>query len=86
MGDQQTFLADLLVMTSWRDRSLEHNSAVPHLAQTRKELNDFWIPQLYFPNAKKTKAHGQIRANMAFRVFPNGTVTYSTRFGPSLEY
>ena len=40
----------------------------------------FWVPDVYFPNQKDTVQHFDTVPNKSFRIYPNGTVRYVSRY------
>jgi len=76
----QEFSTDLDFRGTWVDSRLSFASNVddpiyiPH-----RNIDNFWIPDLYFPNEKSGKTHEITIPNRSIRIYPNGTVRYLTR-------
>jgi len=77
----QEFSTDLDFRGTWTDSRLMFRSNsddpiyIPH-----KNIDNFWIPDLYFPNEKSGKTHEITIPNRSIRIYPNGTVRYLIRY------
>ncbi len=62
---------------SWEDPRLRHPE---DLHVTNITIDNIWIPDTYFENAKHSNFHSVTVDNKMLRVRPNGVVEYNTRY------
>ncbi|KAG8198285.1 hypothetical protein JTE90_021539 [Oedothorax gibbosus] len=80
---KQVYNAQLTFRQSWKDDRLKYeNKEVNYITLTR--LERIWVPDLFFSNEDTGHFHNMITPNNYIRIFPDGTVLYSTRISLSL--
>lgn len=80
----QEFSTDVDFRQTWVDYRLEFpanqsggNDDPVYIPE--KNIDQFWIPDLYFPNEKHGVTHQITIPNRSIRIYPNGTVRYFCR-------
>ncbi|KAK2159282.1 hypothetical protein LSH36_155g04086 [Paralvinella palmiformis] len=73
------FKTDIYFRESWKDPRLIYADGPPSITFTSRFADQIWTPDLYFPNEKEAKFHGVTMPNRLLKLFPNGTVMFSTR-------
>ncbi len=63
----------------WTDTRMTFTDQSAHVVLTANYMKKIWIPDLYFPNAKHAEFHKVILSNKHAKIYPNGTVLYSSR-------
>ena len=77
---QQEFSVDIDFRESWTDERIRLNWTEPDMPVyiPYNNIDNFWLPDVYFPNQKATTKHVDTVPNRSFRIFPNGTVRYTS--------
>ena len=70
----------------WNDPRLRYinyssYANITHLTIDSKLIERMWVPDLFFPNEKSGHPHCITMPNRLVRIFPDGTVLYSARYG-----
>jgi hypothetical protein len=76
----QSFDVDLYLYMSWRDPSLNHTDGEYIMINDHNVIQQIWVPDLYFANARISKFHTVTVPNFNFFIYKDGTIAYSTRF------
>ncbi|XP_056345721.1 gamma-aminobutyric acid receptor subunit beta-1 [Oenanthe melanoleuca] len=64
---------------SWRDKRLSYSGIPLNLTLDNRVADQFWVPDTYFQNDKKSFVHGVTVKNRMIRLHPDGTVLYGLR-------
>lgn len=75
----QDFQMDVYFRQKWSDPRLAFTEQEAPVIIGPKALSNIWTPDLFFPNEKSADIHEVMLANQVMKVFPNGTVRYSSR-------
>lgn len=69
----------------WHDPRMRFEHLMPkakgNITLTGADIDEIWIPDLFFVNSKEAHMHTVTVANRLMKVTPDGRVTYSSRFG-----
>ncbi len=65
---------------SWIDPSLNHTEGEYIMINDLNVLQQIWLPDLYFANARTSKFHTVTVPNFNLFVYQDGSIGYSTRF------
>ena len=71
---------DLYFQQKWVDERLVFDEQDRPVILAPKQIEKIWVPDLFFPNEKKAEIHNVMLANQVVKIFPNGTVLYSSRY------
>ena len=74
----QEFTVSMFFRQSWQDERLRFHSNITQNIATGR-INEYWLPDLYFPLEKDTVVTNIPTANKMFYVQPNGSVFYSQK-------
>uniref|UniRef100_A0AC35TXB4 Neur_chan_LBD domain-containing protein n=1 Tax=Rhabditophanes sp. KR3021 TaxID=114890 RepID=A0AC35TXB4_9BILA len=74
-----TFDADLYMYSSWKDKSMIHNTSKYILINEKTIRDSLWRPDLYFANARLAHIHDVCVDNFNMFISPNGVVSLSWR-------
>jgi len=77
---EMEFALDLDFRETWQDPRLTFNSTLDlPVYIPPKDIDKFWIPDVYFPTEKVGKLHDITIPNRSIRIYRNGTVRYFSR-------
>ncbi|CAJ0933590.1 unnamed protein product, partial [Mesorhabditis belari] len=79
-AEEMSFDVDMYAYMSWTDWRLRHNFPDYVLVNDDNIRQQMWLPDLYFANAIKSKAHDVTVPNFNMFIANDGTVAYSCRF------
>lgn len=88
------YTASLVLSLTWEDPKLSYASnkgfmeawGLDFLLEVDyQNINNIWIPELYFPNEKKARFHDVMNPNQMIRVHPNGKLDYFARLSLTLS-
>ena len=68
---------------TWVDDRLSYNETEFNLSRItldHKLYSEIWVPDLFFSNEKRSNIHCVTVPNSMIRIYPNGTVLYSSRY------
>lgn len=66
---------------SWKDERLKHDADQAYIISEIEDSEMMWKPDLYFVNARKSDFHDVTVPNTYYRVYNNGEIFYSARYG-----
>ncbi|KAJ1346740.1 hypothetical protein KIN20_001638 [Parelaphostrongylus tenuis] len=70
---------DLYLYMSWHDVRMKHNGTGFVLINDKDILNQIWLPDLYFANARTAYFHEVTVHNFNMFISPEGVIAYGTR-------
>uniref|UniRef100_A0A0K0CXX6 Neur_chan_LBD domain-containing protein n=1 Tax=Angiostrongylus cantonensis TaxID=6313 RepID=A0A0K0CXX6_ANGCA len=70
---------DLYLYMSWQDVRMRHNGTDFVLINDKEILNQIWVPDLYFANARTAYFHEVTVHNFNMFISPEGVIAYGTR-------
>ncbi|ESO89503.1 hypothetical protein LOTGIDRAFT_125074, partial [Lottia gigantea] len=73
------YTMSLYFRQQWDDPRLRYTDFDRYIQTNYRRFDSFWVPDLFFPEAKKEDTHDVTIPNMYIRIFPNGTLIYSQR-------
>ncbi|KAL3070667.1 hypothetical protein niasHS_016941 [Heterodera schachtii] len=76
---QMTFDVDLYMYSSWKDPLLRHSGPDSLMVNDDELRKEFWLPDLYFANARQANFHEVTVPNFNLFIATDGTVSYSSR-------
>ncbi|ETN86579.1 hypothetical protein NECAME_05883 [Necator americanus] len=76
---EMTFDMDLYLYMSWQDTHMRHNGSDYVLVNDKALLDQMWLPDLYFANARTAYFHEVTVHNFNMFVSPEGVIAYGTR-------
>ncbi|KAK6745660.1 hypothetical protein RB195_012027 [Necator americanus] len=76
---EMTFDMDLYLYMSWQDTRMRHNGSDYVLVNDKALLDQMWLPDLYFANARTAYFHEVTVHNFNMFVSPEGVIAYGTR-------
>ena len=71
---------DLYLYTTWQDDSMRHNEEGYMLINDKNVLDEMWVPDLYFANARNAYFHDVTVPNFNMYIDRNGVICYGTRY------
>ena len=80
----QDFGADITLRQVWIDHRLafaDDIDVVESIGVPDRYYENIWLPDTYIVNGKQSALHYITKENKMFRVYKNGTVIYSQRYG-----
>lgn len=80
----QEYTIDLIFYQSWYDERLRYNSTFDSLVLNGDMVSQLWIPDTFFRNSKKAVEHTITLPNQMVRIYNDGRVLYTIRYGNSL--
>ena len=82
----QDFSMTIFLRQTWRDirLSFAHLNNASSIAMDARMVQSIWVPDLFFPNEKKSHFHDVTVPNRLLRIYNNGTVFYSARLATFL--
>lgn len=69
---------------SWKDERLAFAKILPNvttISLDHKLFDQVWIPDIFFPNEKQSHTHCVTVPNTMIRMYPDGTILHSARYG-----
>ncbi|XP_077862209.1 glycine receptor subunit alpha-4-like [Saccoglossus kowalevskii] len=69
----------IFLRQAWHDPRLRHNSTSTIVINGGDVMDMFWVPDLFFTNAKSVTIHSTPKENLLLRIDPSGNVLYSLR-------
>ncbi|CAI4228927.1 unnamed protein product [Auanema sp. JU1783] len=76
---EMTFDMDLYMYMSWLDVRMAHNQSDYVLVNDKHFLDNMWLPDLYFANARTAYFHDVTVHNFNMFIAPDGMISYGTR-------
>ncbi|KAK0415934.1 hypothetical protein QR680_012200 [Steinernema hermaphroditum] len=76
---EMAFDVDLYLYMSWKDPTLNHSQKGYFLINDKNILNQIWLPDLYFANARTAYFHDVTVPNFNMFIDKEGRVSYGTR-------
>ena len=71
---------DVYFRQRWVDHRLAFDEQETPVILPAKSIEKIWVPDLFFPNEKSADYHDVTVQNQVVKIFPNGTVRYSSRW------
>ncbi|OWF51197.1 glycine receptor subunit alpha-2-like [Mizuhopecten yessoensis] len=85
---EMEFTAEVTLHLTWRDARLDKqfkNFNVEFVELGAKKMENFWVPDIFFPNEKRAAFHNVMSANKMIRIHKNSLVHYTTRLSLTLS-
>ena len=79
----QDFHVDTFFRQRWVDERLKFTNQTRPIIVPAKFVDRFWVPDIYFPNEKSAYLHTVVVPNEVIKIFPDGLVRHSSRYGYS---
>lgn len=82
----QDYTMSIFLRRRWQDRRLDFSDQSPFtLVLLGDQLDNFWVPDIFFPNARDGYFHNITQPLRSIWLDPDGSVYFTSRFVPLNE-
>ncbi|XP_033743548.1 glycine receptor subunit alpha-2-like [Pecten maximus] len=85
---EMEFTIEVILHLTWRDPRVMktfQNQTVESIELDARKMENFWVPDIFFPNEKRAAFHNVMSANKMIRIHKNSIVHYTTRLSLTLS-